>query len=106
MTRTHYQFLAGDSHPYFITATTVNWLPLFSNLDIATILLDSLSFLITQKRLDLYAYVIMKNHIHLIASAENIAKEISNFKSFTARKSIDCYRDRQNLAILKQLAFY
>jgi REP element-mobilizing transposase RayT len=106
MTRTRYQFLPGDSHPYFITATTVNWLPLFSNQDIAAILLDSLNFLITQHRLDLYAYVIMENHIHLIASAENIAKEIANLKSFTARKSIDYYQVQQNQAILKQLAFY
>jgi putative transposase len=86
MTRTRYQFLPGDSHPYFITATTVNWLPLFSNQDIVAILLDSLAFLITQQRLDLYAYVIMENHIHMIASAETIAKEISNFKSFTPEK--------------------
>jgi REP element-mobilizing transposase RayT len=106
MTRTRYQFLPGDSRPYFITATTVNWLPLFSNPDIAAILLDSLNFLITQHRLDLYAYVIMENHIHLIASAENIAKEIANLKSFTARKSIDYYQVQQNQAILKQLAFY
>jgi hypothetical protein len=42
MARSRYRFLQDDTVPYFITATTVNWLPLFSNPDIARILLDSL----------------------------------------------------------------
>jgi putative transposase len=106
MTRTRYQFLPGDSFPYFLTATAVNWLPLFSSPDITSILLDSLNFLIAQQRLVLYAYVIMENHIHLIASGENLTKEISNFKSFTARKSIDYYQNQHNLAILEQLTIH
>lgn len=106
MTRTRYQFLPGDSSPYFLTATTVNWLPLFSNQEIAAILLNSLGFLISEKRIVLYAYIIMENHIHIIASAENLTKEISNFKSFTARKSIDYYQNQHNLDILEQLALH
>ena len=45
MTRTRYKIIPGDSRPYFITATTVQWLPLFSNPDIAGIIFDSLKFL-------------------------------------------------------------
>ncbi len=93
MSRTRYRFLPNDPFPYFITATTVNWIALFSNPDICGILLDSLGFLIKNNRLILHAYVIMENHLHLVAYAENLAKEIANFKSFTARKCIDFYTD-------------
>ena len=106
MARSRYTIAKGDSTPYFVTATTVNWLPLFSNPAIAGVLIDSLRFLQEHDRLVLYAYVIMENHIHLIASAQELAKEISEFKSYTARQSIDYYQQQSNSFILKQLAFY
>jgi REP element-mobilizing transposase RayT len=106
MARSRYRFLPGDPAPYFVTATTVNWLPLFSNPEIVRILLDSFRFLIEQRRLCLHAYVILENHLHLIASADDLGKEIANFKSFTARKSIDYYLQTQKHSILEQLSFY
>ena len=106
MTRTRYRFLPGDPYPYFITATTVNWLPLLSNPEIVLVVLDSLRFLIGCRRISLHAYVIMENHLHLIASADDLSKQIANFKSFTARKCIDYYASTQNKFILNQLSFY
>jgi REP element-mobilizing transposase RayT len=106
MARTRYKILKGDYFPYFLTATTVNWLPLFSNPAIAQIAFDSLSFLQRENRLTIYAYVLMENHLHLIASAESLSKEIANFKSFTARQSIDYYAEQGNQFILKQLALH
>ena len=67
--------------PYFLTCTVVNWLPAFINPSIAQIILESLRFLQNEKRLTLYASVIMENHLHLIASADDLEKEIANFKS-------------------------
>jgi len=103
MTRTRYKFLPEDTVPYFLTSTTVGWLPLFSDPHIADILVDALKFLISHQRMTLYAYVIMKNHIHLIASAENLSKEMANFKSFTARRCIAFYLDRHMQDLLEQL---
>jgi REP element-mobilizing transposase RayT len=105
MARSRYRFLENDIVPYFITATTVSWLPLFSNPKIAQILVDSLKFLIHQKRLTVYAYVIMENHLHLLAFAEDLSKEMANLKSFTARQSIDYYKEMGMQFILEQLAF-
>ncbi len=104
MTRSRYRFLPDDPTPYFITATTVNWLPLFSNPDIVQILLGSLRFLIENQRLRLYAFVIMENHLHLVASSDDLGKEIANFKSYTARESIDFYSERDIQFALEQLA--
>jgi putative transposase len=104
MTRTRYHFIPGDPAPYFITATTVKWLPLFNCPEIVLIILDSLKFLVNQQRLILHAYVIMENHLHIVASADDLSREIGDFKSFTARKSIDYYVTNQKQAILDQLA--
>lgn len=89
-----------------MTATTVNWLPLFSNQVIASILLDSLHYLVECQRIMLFAFVIMENHLHVIAAAEEISTEIAKFKSFTARKCIDYYLNQNNQFILDQLAFH
>jgi REP element-mobilizing transposase RayT len=70
-------------------------MPIFSQPPLATILLDSLQFLQSQQRLTLYSYVIMENHLHLIASAENLSKEIGNFKSFTARSMVDWLQENR-----------
>jgi len=107
MARSRYKIFDGDENvPYFLTATVVNWLPLLNATWVVDILLASLRFLQEHERLTLYAYVIMENHLHLIASALDLSKEIGDFKSFTARKIIDQFRDRGAQHILKQLAWH
>ncbi len=103
MSRTRYKFSEDDPAPYFLTATTVNWLPLFGKVEIASILLDSLKFLVSSQRMRIYAYVILENHLHLIASADDLSKQVANFKSFTARHSIDFYLKQDNQFVLEQL---
>ncbi len=83
MARTRYKIIPGDTAPYFLTATIVNWLPLFNDPSIAEFIFDSLRFLQEHKRITIYAYVLMENHLHLVTSAENLGKEIGNFKSYT-----------------------
>jgi hypothetical protein len=46
----------------------------------------------------------MENHLHLIAAAADLGKEIANFKSFTARESINYYIDHRNEFVLQQFA--
>jgi putative transposase len=106
MTRTRYQILPNDQNPYFVTSTTLNWFPLFSNPNIANIIIHSLKFLMKNNRIVIYAYVLMENHIHLVAMAEDLSKELANFKSFTARRMIDFFQEQQQQFILEQLAVY
>ncbi len=70
-------------------------MPVFSNPNLVTILLDSLQFLQNQQRITLYSYVIMENHLHLIASAEDLAKQMGCFKSFTARAIVDWLQENR-----------
>jgi len=106
MARSNYKIQTNDESPYFLTFTLVNWLPLFNATWVVNILLDSLRFLQTNGRLTLYAYVIMENHLHLIASSLNLSKEIGDFKSFTARQIIDQYRRQGADHILEQLVWH
>ena len=104
MGRSRYKFLANYSH--FLTCTVVNWIPIFSQPKFTQIILDSFDFLCREQRLALHAYVIMENHLHLIASSENLSKEIANFKSFTARSIVDRLKTDKAEYLLKQLKFH
>jgi len=104
MSRTRYKILKDDTNPYFVTSTVVNWFPLLENSDIAHIILNSLAFLQKEKRIIIYAYVLMKTHLHLVVSAADLSKEMANFRSYTARKSIDFFKEHGRQDILQSLS--
>ena len=52
--------------PQFFTATIHEWQHLLADNNHKDIIIDSLKFLVTKKRIELNAFVIMSNHIHLI----------------------------------------
>ena len=52
--------------PQFYTATILEWKPLLKENKYKDIIIESLRFLVNEKRINLYAFVIMSNHIHLI----------------------------------------
>ena len=98
------RYFFGESiYPHFVTCTIVGWLPVFSRPWAVQIILDSWQFLQDQNRLIILGFVILENHLHLIASSENLAKEIGDFKSFTARKIIDQLIENGDERMLKSL---
>ena len=68
MARSRYRII-NDEYPHFLTCTVVEWLPLFLNPDVVQIILDSLQFFQKESRLTIFSYVLMENHLHLIASS-------------------------------------
>ena len=52
--------------PQYFTATNLEWKKLLQLDKYKDIIVDSLRFLVADKRITLYAFVIMINHIHLI----------------------------------------
>jgi REP element-mobilizing transposase RayT len=59
------------------------------------LLLESLIYCQMSKGLEIYSWVIMSNHIHIIASAkhENLYDIIRDFKKFTAKKIFKAIQD-------------
>jgi len=51
---------------YFITYAVVNWIDLFTRNEYKDILLKSWQHCSEQKGLEVYAWVIMTNHVHMI----------------------------------------
>ena len=52
--------------PQFFTATILEWKPLLQQDKYKDEIIKSLHFLVNEKRIRLYAFIIMQNHIHLI----------------------------------------
>jgi len=55
-----------EQHPQFFTATILEWRPLLMEDPYKDIIINSMKFLVDQKRLTIYAFVIMPNHLHMI----------------------------------------
>jgi REP element-mobilizing transposase RayT len=104
MGRSRYRF-AEPGQPHFMTCTVLNWIPIFTRPDTVKILLESLKFL-ANEGLKLYAYVILENHMHLIAQSKQLDKDMARFKSYSARQLIGYLTDNNVAVILDQLAFY
>ena len=102
MIQTRYRICANKPL-CFLACTIIGWLPVFTRPETVQIVLDSWHFLQAEKRLTLYGYVILENHLHLIASSPDLSKEIKSFKSFTARQIIDLLKLRQAMMLLDQL---
>jgi REP element-mobilizing transposase RayT len=52
--------------PYFFTATIYQWQHLLKVDKFKDVIIESLRFLVKEKRIELNAFVIMSNHIHVI----------------------------------------
>jgi putative transposase len=77
---------------YFLTFTIVQWIDVFSRRDYRDIIVDSLNFCIKEKGLRVNAWVVMTNHIHLVARCEspnNLSEVIRDFKKFTSKKIVE-----------------
>jgi hypothetical protein len=70
----------------------VGWLAVFTRPEAVQIVFDSWNFLKRERDFRLYGYVILENHLHLIASAPDLANAIKSFKMYTARQIINFWK--------------
>jgi putative transposase len=70
---------------YFITCTVHPWVDVFTRSGYIDILLDSLWFCQQNKGLEIYAWVVMTNHIHLVVRSKTgkLSNTIRDFKKFS-----------------------
>ncbi len=95
------EFLKANTEdaPYFITLTTVGWIDLFTRQRYCHELIKNLQFCQRERGLEIYAYVIMSNHIHLIIRRQAqhglLSDLLRDFKSATAKKLIKLIQEDQ-----------
>ena len=98
------------THLYFITTTTVKRARIFRRDVVKRIIADSLNYMRVQHWINLYAFVIMPNHVHLIVrflEGHTLPDVMREFKKHTARQIIRQYHAENNyrgLEFLEQAA--
>ncbi|MBK9284116.1 MAG: transposase [Sphingobacteriaceae bacterium] len=83
------QTIKIDGAAYFLTLTVVNWVDVFTRPMYKDAIIDSLKYCRKEKGLNIYAYVIMTNHIHLLVNTRDpflLKDTIRDFKKFTSKK--------------------
>ncbi|MEQ9289303.1 MAG: transposase [Cyclobacteriaceae bacterium] len=78
---------------YFVTFTVVEWVDVFTRSEYKHIVLESLRYCQKEKGLEIYGWVIMSNHLHLIisraASGQALSDIVRDLKKYTSSKIIE-----------------
>lgn len=97
---------------HFLTFTVCGWIDLFTRKAYRDILIDSFKYCQQEKGLEINAFVIMSNHVHLIARANGkntLSDIVRDFKKFTHKKMIEIIEsenESRRLWMLHQFKFY
>ena len=73
---------------YFVTLTIVDWIDIFTRQDYFDLIIKNLDYCQAHKNLEVYEYVIMTNHLHLIALGKDkpLSDILRDFKTFTSKE--------------------
>ncbi len=85
-----------DEATYFLTSTIVEWADIFTRECYQEIIINTLRFYIKNKGLNVYAYCIMSNHIHMVVNTEmnfDLSDVIRDFKKYTSREIIRAIKE-------------
>ncbi|MHC4797569.1 MAG: REP-associated tyrosine transposase, partial [Planctomycetota bacterium] len=90
---------------YLCTITILEWLPILTESRYCNPIIDSLKYCRNKKNLCVMAYVIMPNHIHLIAASDHdIHTIMRDFKRFTSRSIHDLLKEDNRNTLLRWLS--
>lgn len=88
-------FVRNENEMYFITSTIVEWVDVFTRPVYKQIIVDSLKYCQESKGLDIYAWVLMSNHLHAIVSAREgyqLSDILRDFKKYTSKRIIEAIK--------------
>ncbi|MBU2558595.1 MAG: transposase [Bacteroidetes bacterium] len=77
---------------YFVSFAVVAWIDVFTRNDYKIIVIDALRFCQQNKGMEIFAWCIMTNHIHLIFRSSKGAKPellLGDFKRYTSNKIVE-----------------
>jgi len=86
-------FQVSDQHAvYYLTLTIVEWIDIFTRKEFKQEVVDSLNFCVDRKGLEIFAWCLMTNHLHLLCRSKEafrLSDIIQDFKKFTARRILE-----------------
>jgi REP element-mobilizing transposase RayT len=103
--RSRYQ-IRESRQAHFVTATIVEWLPVFTTAACCDILVDALKYCRAHKGLLVHAWVIMDNHFHAVVAGPDLAATLGNLKKFTSRRLLAQIEQEGRGWLVQQLAFF
>src|SRR5688572_29408001 len=83
---------------HFITLAVIEWIDVFTRSNYSDIVVESLRFCQQNKGLNVHAWCLMSNHIHLIVSAKppaSLSGLIRDFKKFTSSQIIHAIEENE-----------
>ena len=83
---------------YFTTTTVVDWLDVFTRPRYKHIIVESLEYCQANKGLDIYAWVLMTNHLHMIVDTSgtaSIGDVLRDFKKFTSKGIVKAIQENE-----------
>ena len=91
----------NDNALYFVTSTTVEWVSVFTNEKYYEILIEAIKFYQAKNKLEIFAYVILPNHFHLIVKSDELIDSMKLIKMYSAKEIIKQLLDEKKNYILK-----
>ena len=88
---------ANTDYCYFITFTVVGWIDVFTRSRYSDVILESIAYCQKNKGLEVFEFVIMPSHVHLIVRRleGNLSDVLRDMKAFTAKKLIKMIEEEQ-----------
>lgn len=83
---------------YFVTTTVIDWMDVFTRPVYKHIVVDSLQYCQQHKGLDIYAWVLMTNHLHMIVGLRGgcvLGDVMRDFKKFTSKGIVKAIEDNE-----------
>ena len=90
---------------YFTTSTVIDWMDVFTRPVYKHIVIDSLKYCQKQKGLEIYAWVLMTNNLHMIVGLDNVQTNsqspsqigdvLRDFKKFTSKGLVKAIEQNQ-----------
>lgn len=103
----------NPEHVHFLTLTVVGWTDVFIRQPYNEIIMENLNFCIERRNLELYAFCLMTNHLHMIVGSDPdtpFTETIKNFKSYSAKRILTFieanWKESRREFLLKRFAYY
>jgi putative transposase len=79
---------AKDDTLYFVTLTVVGWVDLFTRAIYKDVIITNIKHCQENERLQVYAYVIMSNHLHMLCRRREgeLSELLGRFKGYTSKQ--------------------
>jgi REP element-mobilizing transposase RayT len=83
---------------YFVSFAVIDWIDVFTSNEYKNILVDSLNFCIKEKGMEIFAWCIMPNHVHLIYRSVQGQKPellLGDFKRYTSKAIVKAIEENR-----------